>query len=464
MLIPRGSLTTRIVALVCFEAALIALAVAAGAWLRLGGDARILFLVEFGWQKTLFVTVVCQLCLYYSDLYDFRTVSDRRELFVRLTQALGATSVILAVAYFWFPQLMLGRGVFILSAGVVLLVITGWRVAFEWITRALGPRERLLLIGTGPGAIELARELHELRHTLGVQIVGFVDPDPAKIGRPVLNPGVIGTIADVPAIVRAQRVDRVVVSLADARGKLPVDQLLEMKLNDGVAFDHLASVYEEYTGKIAVENLRPSWFIFSDGFRKSAVLLTVKRVIDLIVGGVGFVLALPIMGLVALLVKLTSRGAVLYHQARVGQQGRIFTVHKFRSMVTDAEADTGAVWSQPDDRRITPIGRFLRRSRLDELPQLWNVLRGDMSLVGPRPERPEFVRSLTDQIPFYGQRHVVRPGLTGWAQVRYTYGASVEDAMEKLQYDLYYIKNMSLALDLFVLFSTVKTVMQRQGA
>jgi sugar transferase (PEP-CTERM system associated) len=464
MLIPRGSLTTRIVALVCFEAALIALAVAAGAWLRLGGDARILFLVEFGWQKTLFVTVVCQLCLYYSDLYDFRTVSDRRELFVRLTQALGATSVILAVAYFWFPQLMLGRGVFILSAGVVLLVITGWRVAFEWITRALGPRERLLLIGTGPGAIELARELHELRHTLGVQIVGFVDPDPAKIGRPVLNPGVIGTIADVPAIVRAQRVDRVVVSLADARGKLPVDQLLEMKLNDGVAFDHLASVYEEYTGKIAVENLRPSWFIFSDGFRKSAVLLTVKRVIDLIVGGVGFVLALPIMGLVALLVKLTSRGAVLYHQARVGQQGRIFTVHKFRSMVTDAEADTGAVWSQPDDRRITPIGRFLRRSRLDELPQLWNVLRGDMSLVGPRPERPEFVRSLTDQIPFYGQRHVVRPGLTGWAQVRYTYGASVEDAMEKLQYDLYYIKNMSLALDLFVLFSTVKTVLQRQGA
>ena len=464
MLIPRGSLTKRIVALVCFEAALIAVAVAAGAWLRLGGDARILFLVEFGWQKTLFVTVVCQLCLYYSDLYDFRTVSDRRELFVRLTQALGATSVILAVAYFWFPQLMLGRGVFILSAGVVLLVITGWRVAFEWITRALGPRERLLLIGTGPGAIELARELHELRHTLGVQIVGFVDPDPAQIGKPVLNPGVIGTIGDVPAIVRAQRVDRVVVSLADARGKLPVDQLLEMKLNDGVAFDHLASVYEEYTGKIAVENLRPSWFIFSDGFRKSAVLMTVKRVIDLIVGGMGFVLALPIMVLVALLVKLTSRGAVLYHQARVGQHGRIFTVHKFRSMVTDAEAETGAVWSQPNDGRITPIGRLLRRTRLDELPQLWNVLRGDMSLVGPRPERPEFVRSLTDQIPFYGQRHVVRPGLTGWAQVRYTYGASVEDAMEKLQYDLYYIKNMSLALDLFVLFSTVKTVLQRQGA
>jgi sugar transferase (PEP-CTERM system associated) len=412
----------------------------------------------------LLVAVVCQLCLYYSDLYDFRIVSDRRELFVRLTQALGATSVILAVAYFWLPQLMLGRGVFILSAAVVLVVITGWRVAFEWITRALGPRERLLLIGTGPGSVELARELHELRHTLGVKIVGFVDPDPAQVGKPVLNPGVIGTIADVPTIVRAHRVDRVVVSLADARGRLPVDQLLDMKLNDGVSFDHLASVYEEYTGKIAVENLRPSWFIFSDGFRKSAALITAKRAIDVAVAAVGLMLAFPVMLLVAALIKLTSRGPTLYHQARVGQHGRIFTVHKFRSMVDAAEAGTGAIWSQPNDQRITPIGRFLRRARIDELPQLWNVLRGDMSLVGPRPERPEFVRSLTEQIPFYGQRHVVRPGLTGWAQVRYTYGASVEDAMEKLQYDLYYIKNMSLALDLFVLFATVKTVLQRQGA
>ena len=464
MLIPRGSLTTRTVAVVCFEAALIALAVAAGAWLRLGGDANILFWVEYGWQKTILVTIVCQLCLYYSGLYDFRIVSDRPELFIRLIQALGATCVILAVAYYWFPQLILGRGVFILSVGIVLLVLTGWRVAFEWITRALGPRERLLLIGTGDGAVKLARELHELRHTLGVQIVGFVDPDPAQVGRPVLNPGVVGAIGDVPAIVRAERVDRVVVSLVDARGKLPVDQLLEMKLNDGVAFDHLASVYEEYTGKIAVENLRPSWFIFSDGFRKSAVLITVKRVVDLIVGAIGLVLALPIMAIVALLVKLTSRGPVLYHQARVGQHGRIFTVHKFRSMVADAEAETGAIWARENDSRVTPIGGILRRTRLDELPQLWNVLRGDMSLVGPRPERPEFVRSLTDQIPFYGQRHVVRPGLTGWAQVRYTYCATVEDAMEKLQYDLYYIKNMSLALDLFVLFSTVKTVLQRRGA
>jgi sugar transferase (PEP-CTERM system associated) len=461
---PRSSLPARTFWLVCFEAALVFLAVWAGVWLRVGEETELLFWVENGWAKTLFVALVCQICLYYADLYDFRTVSERRELFVRLMQALGATSLILAFAYFWFPALMLGRGVFVLSAGILLIVIAGWRIAFEWLTRALGPRERLLLVGTERGAIALAQELHAQRHTLGVEIVGFVDPDPAKVGAPVINPGVIGTIADIPAIVRSHRVDRVVVSLGDARGKLPVDRLLEMKLKDGVGFDHLASVYEEYTGKIAVENLRPSWFIFSDGFRKSGALLTAKRLLDLVVAGIGLVLAAPLMLIVALLVRVSSRGPVLYHQDRVGQNGRVFIVHKFRSMVTDAEKATGAVWAQKNDKRITPIGGFLRRSRLDELPQLFNILRCDMSLIGPRPERPEFVQALTERIPFYGQRHVVRPGLSGWAQIRYTYGASVEDAMEKLQYDLFYIKHMSLSLDLFIMFSTIKTVLQRRGA
>jgi sugar transferase (PEP-CTERM system associated) len=236
-----------------------------------------------------------------------------------------------------------------------------------------------------------------------------------------------------------------------------------MKL-DGVTFDHLASVYEEYTGKIAVENLRPSWLIFSSGFRKSAWLAAAKRALDLLAASVGVVLAAPVMVLVAAAIRLSSAGPALYHQERVGRQGRPFTVHKFRSMRMDAEAATGAVWATTDDPRITPLGRFLRRTRLDELPQLWNVLKGDMSFVGPRPERPEFVRQLTEQIPFYGQRHVVRPGLTGWAQVRYTYGASVEDALMKLQYDLYYIKNLSLALDLYIIFSTIKTVVLRRGA
>jgi exopolysaccharide biosynthesis polyprenyl glycosylphosphotransferase len=243
-----------------------------------------------------------------------------------------------------------------------------------------------------------------------------------------------------------------------------MDQLLEMKL-DGVAFDHLASVYEEYTGKIAVENLRPSWLIFSEGFRRGRGLAVLKRLIDIVTASIGLVIGAPIMLLLAVAVKLTSPGPALYHQRRVGLQGREFTVHKFRTMRQDAEALTGPVWaSKEGDSRVTPIGRWLRRARLDELPQLWNVLKGEMSFVGPRPERPEFVSDLTHQIPFYRQRHVVRPGLTGWAQVRYTYGASTEDALQKLQYDLYYIKNLSLSLDFLIVVDTIKTVILRRGA
>jgi sugar transferase (PEP-CTERM system associated) len=319
-------------------------------------------------------------------------------------------------------------------------------------------------VGTSAAAVALARELFERRHELGVEIVGFVDPDPARVGAAVLNPGVVGTIEDIPSIVRARGVDRVVVSLADARGKLPMDKLLEMKL-DGVAFDHLASVYEDYTGKIAVENLRPSWLIFSDGFKKSRVLAAAKRATDIVISLVGIILAAPIAAIVALAVRLTSSGPVFYHQSRVGLMGRVFTVHKFRSMREDAEAESGPVWaSKAGDPRVTPIGIWLRRLRLDELPQLWNVLKGDMSLVGPRPERPEFVSELTRDIPFYGQRHIVRPGLTGWAQVRYTYGASTEDALQKLQYDLFYIKNLSISLDVFIITETIKTVLMRKGA
>jgi len=256
--------------------------------------------------------------------------------------------------------------------------------------------------------------------------------------------------------------DQVVVSLADARGRLPMDKLLEMKI-DGVRFAHLATIYEKYTGKIAVENLRPSWLIFSDGFRKGRLQDLVKRALDIAFAGVGLLLALPIVLLVALAVRLSSRGPAMYHQERVGQYGRVFVLHKFRSMRVDAEKDTGAVWAKSNDDRVTSIGNFIRRTRLDELPQLWNVLRGDMSLVGPRPERPQFVSSLTREIPYYGQRHSVRPGVTGWAQVRYAYGASVEDALEKLQYDLFYIKNRTLSLDLFIIAKTVKTVLMRKG-
>jgi sugar transferase (PEP-CTERM system associated) len=457
-------LTGRSLVLVALETALIVLAVAIGTYVRLGADAIAPFvLYEGGLLKALLVAGVLQACLYYADLYDLRVVRDRGALFLRIVNSLAAAAFILAAVYFWLPDLVIGRGVFIIAAVLVVGFVVGWRLAFDWLTRRVRPRERLLLVGTSAAAVALARELFDRRSELGVEIVGFIDADRAQVGAPLINPGVIGTIEDIPSIVRARSVERVVVSLADARGKLPMDKLLEMKI-DGVGFDHLASVYEEYTGKIAVENLRPSWLIFSPGFRKTRLLLSSKRLLDLVLGSAGLVLSLPLMALIAAAVKLSSAGPVMYKQQRVGQHGRIFTVNKFRSMRDDAEAHTGPVWASKNDSRITPVGRWLRRFRLDELPQLWNVLTGDMSLVGPRPERPEFVTELTEQIPFYGQRHILRPGLTGWAQIRYTYAATREDALEKLQYDLFYIKNLSLVLDLFIMLSTVKTVIGAKGA
>ncbi len=359
---------------------------------------------------------------------------------------------------------MIGRGVFALASVLIVAVVAGWRMAFEWLSLRGAPAERLLIVGTNNAAVALARELFERRSELGVELVGFVDTDASKVGAPLINPGIIGTIADIPAIVRDRKVDRVVVSLVEARGRLPMDELLAMKLNQGVRFDHLPSVYEQYTGKIAVENLRPSWMIFSEGFRKSPTLEAIKRTFDVVLALLGLVLAAPLMAIVAPLIRLTSPGPALYSQKRVGKDGVIFTIYKFRSMRSDAEAATGAVWAKVGDTRTTPFGRFLRRSRLDELPQLWNVLIGDMSFVGPRPERPEFIAELTKQVPFYGQRHAVRPGLTGWAQVRHRYGSTVDDSLQKLQYDLYYIKNMSIVFDVLIVVETVKTVLVRVGS
>jgi sugar transferase (PEP-CTERM system associated) len=404
------------------------------------------------------IALVCQICLYYSDLYDFRRVGDRKELLVRIIQSLGAASFFLAAIYFWFPATMIGRGIFLISAVFVTVFVAGWRIVFEWLTHQLGPRQRLLLVGTGAASVKLEQELQERGPALGVEVVGFVDTDQGTVEREFSGTArIIGRIEDIPAIVRERAVDRVVVSLAEARGRLPMDKLLEMKLQ-GVSFDHLASVYEEYTGKIAVENLRPSWLIFSSGFHDTRARRAAKRLIDVVSAAAGLIVAAPVMLLVAALVRLTSPGPVLFRQTRAGHHGRLFTLYKFRSMRADAEAQSGPVWAQPGDTRVTPVGHFLRVSRLDELPQLWNVLVGAMSLVGPRPERPEFVEELTRDIPFYGQRHVVRPGITGWAQVKYKYGATKEDALEKLQYELYYIKNMSLALDLVIMVHTVKTM------
>ena len=280
-IIPRG-VTLRGLVLVLAESALIVGAVGLAAYIRFGEWMWVVMAEEHGFAKALLIAGVCQTCLYYTDLYDFRKVGDHRDLFTRIAQALGASSFILAVIYFWFPSTMIGRGVFFIAALLVISLIIGWRIGFDWLMRKIGPRERLLLVGTSIAAVKLAREIFERRQELGVEIVGFVDADPAKVGEPVLNPGVIGTVEDISTIVRDRSVDRVVVSLADARGKLPMEKLLEIKLQ-GVSFDHLASVYEEYTGKIALENLRPSWLIFSSGFQGAQTLRSVKRAMDVVV-------------------------------------------------------------------------------------------------------------------------------------------------------------------------------------
>jgi sugar transferase (PEP-CTERM system associated) len=453
----RRSLT-----LMACESVFITCAVTLSAYVLAGDQARPIFNSQVIVWKSLLIAFVCQLCLYYADLYEFGLTGDRRELFGRILKALGVSSMILATLYFWFPALIIGHGVVAIAALIAVGLVIGWRLTFAWVATSLVPRERFLIIGTSPTAVSFARELQR-REELGIEIVGFVDPEVSPGVGVVQSLNVIGTIADIPAIVRERSVDRVVVSLADARGKLPMPTLLQMKL-DGVMFDHLASVYEEYTGKIAVENLRPSWLIFADGFRKTRRQKIVKRVTDVCGAAAALVVLLPVMLLVALAVRLTSRGPILYRQRRVGENGRLFDVHKFRSMHENAEAATGPVWAAKGDARITRLGLILRSTRLDELPQLWNILCGHMSLVGPRPERPEFVSALTQRIPFYAQRHIVKPGLTGWAQVRYTYGASVEDAMEKLQYDLFYIKHMSIVLDVMIMLETVKTVLLRRGA
>ena len=458
--------TWRSFILVAGETALLVAAVVISSIVIGGSQAWELLTDNTAFLRVLLIVLVCQVCLHYTDLYDLRTIQTKRDLATRLMRAIGATSLILGIAYWMFPLLVVEQGVFLMTAAMAIVLVMAWRSAFDVITSRLMPRERLLLVGTSPAAIVLARELFERRQELGVDIVGFVDPDPTRVGAPVINPGVVGTIDDIPGLTARMRVDRVVVSLSDQRGKLPMDQLLDVRLRSGVLFDHLASVYEEYTGKIALENLRPSWLVFSTGFRKSRLITAVKRVFDITAAVCGLILSLPLTIITAIVVKLESpRDPVLYHQERVGLNGATFTIHKFRTMKSDAEAATGPVWSAGDhDPRITRVGHFMRKTRLDEIPQLFNVLIGQMSLIGPRPERPSFVEKLTQQIPFYGQRHVVKPGVTGWAQVRYSYGASVEDAIEKMQYDLYYVKHMSLMFDVMIALETIKTVVLRRGA
>ncbi len=412
--------------------------------------------------KILLVTLICQLCLYYNDFYDLTLVHSNRELVVRLLQAAGAASIVLAALYFLLPDLMIGDGIFVSALFVFLVAILGWRLLFNQVSGSMTLQERLLFVGTGDTARKVARQILD-QHEFAYRVIGFIDDDASRIGERIVNPAIVGTPADIDRLIATHRIDRIVVGLSDRRGKLPVEELLRAKLA-GIRVEDATTTYERVTGKILIDDLRPSWLIFSDGFRVSRVTRFMKRTIDLALSVVLAAATLPLMIVTALLILCEDGRPILYRQERVGENGRTFTLAKFRSMRTDAEKAGQPIWARDGDDRITRIGRFIRMTRLDELPQLWNVLRGDMSFVGPRPERPFFVEQLALQIPFYQQRHAVKPGLTGWAQVKYRYGSSLEDAMEKLRYDLYYIKHLSVIFDLTIVVDTVKVVLFRRGA
>ncbi|MBK7644061.1 MAG: TIGR03013 family PEP-CTERM/XrtA system glycosyltransferase [Planctomycetes bacterium] len=478
--------------------------------------------------SSLILAVVAQVAVAFNELYDVRISGSRYNRASRFVESAGSALMLVLfatwLAHIWrlssileFPPLTLGQKVqaliFALLSGFLLLYL--WRGFFHWLLRRANFAERVLVLGSGRVAHQLAREMIE-RPDAGFEVVALVQegevddltrtrPGGGQRGIPALSAEtdldtvaqrqdgttidtrslvvapLAGTAVLEPAtavpgngnghgqhaprlqqIAEAKSIDLIAVAIQDRRKNLPTEELLECRLA-GIAVREQEALYEQITGRIAIESLRPSYLIFNEGFSRQPWNELGKRLLDVSVSLLVLLLTWPLMLFTAIAVRLDSAGPILFSQERVGRDNRNFTLYKFRSMRADAEKLSGPVWATADDPRITRVGRFIRRTRLDELPQLFNVLSGDMSMVGPRPERPHFVADLAARIPYFGQRHIVKPGLTGWAQINYRYGSTFEDAVQKLQYDLFYIKNQSLLFDVSILFNTVKTVILRKG-
>ncbi len=426
-----------------------------GAVYELREDSFLVLNYEYGYFKIFAVTAIVMVCSHWFDLYDTARLPAKGELYFRLLLVPGLLAFVLAAVSYVRPSYLLGNG----SSAVGLLILTvalfGWRLGYGWLIQLPMLQERIYVLGTGERAQRLVQGLRQ-NPELGVEVASWT----GKLEGAVTRESIAAHLTEV---VTKYKVHRVVVAMPDRRGTTPMLELLDLRMK-GVKIEEAASWLEKISGKIEVENLYPSWLVFGHGFRRSSTFQLTRRSISILVSLVGLVLTAPLIPLIMLVVRLDSPGPVFYRQRRVGKGGNIFDVIKFRTMRQDAEAGNGPQWAGEHDPRVTRVGKFLRASRLDEIPQLWCVLKGDMAFVGPRPERPEFVEWLSREIPYYGVRHIVRPGLTGWAQVRYKYGSTVDDAREKLQYDLYYIKNASIGLDLLIMFQTIKTVLLRRGA
>ncbi len=415
------------------------------------------------WLRGLIFAWVIALAFYMVGLYDYSRNRVGRSMWLKLAQGFAVGGALLGILYYLTGKtLMLGRGVFVIAVLTSMALVSGWRHFYQWALGRSLFSERVLIIGTDDAAVALARDIVDRGH-LGYRVVGLLSNDLEEVGKRLFNPSVIGTVNEVAQVARAEKATRIVVASANHRGNLDLDGLLECK-HRGIQVSTLPSYIEEVSGRVTLDDPRlRSRLIFAESFVGSRATRTAKRAMDVIVSLVGLVIAAPVIALIALAVAVTSPGPVLFRQSRVGKDGKTFVLIKFRSMRVDAETD-GALWATDNDPRVTAVGGFLRKTRLDELPQLWNVLKGDMSLVGPRPERPVFVEQLTLMNPLYRQRLAVRPGITGWAQIKSSYAASHEEQMEKLEYDLYYVKNLSVALDLSILVSSLRIVLLGLGA
>jgi sugar transferase (PEP-CTERM system associated) len=443
------------------EACLVALAFVIASVTRLGlTDASLMLNYEQGGFKIFVVSAIFVGCMYYFDLYDSLILSNKREVLTRLIQVLGVACILLAVIYYAYPPLQIGRGIFAIGLCFVAVFLLLWRRLFSAINSQAQFAERVLIFGMGPLAESLAAELGA-RPELGIRVVGQMSGENQAFERE-------DSIADDKSnaeflhLVDTYRAERIVVAMNERRGVLPVKALLQLK-SRGVRIQDGTQMYEAVTGKLPIESLRLSWLLFSPGFEVSRWLFAYKRVSSVIWSTVGLILTLPLMALIALAIRLDSEGPVVFRQKRVGQNGETFTLFKFRTMIHGADQDDNHRPAEKKDRRFTRFGTFLRRTRMDELPQLLNILRGDMHFVGPRPFVPNQEKVCSESIPFYSQRLAVKPGATGWAQVNRGYNVTLEDNKDKLAYDLFYIKNISVGLDLLILFKTAKILILGRG-
>jgi len=448
---------TRTVILPLCEAILIGSCFLLATLIALGpGDAFIALNYEQGWLQIGGVTLITLILSYYFDLYEPQLVSSRLDVYFRVLLVLAFDCFIVSGLMYFSPELGISRNVPVLGFGLLTLALIAWRRAYDWIVWLPAFRERVYILGAGDHARLMVQTLRS-RPDVGMEVVDWEEIDIEQAERREYWVENLLRLATQRPIV-----NRVIIAMDSQRGELPVQELLDLRFR-GVAVEEAGTLRERLSGKIPLDGLRPSHFLYAEGFRIRPSQQLSRQIVSTLAAAIGLLLFLPFFPFVVLSIKLSSKGPIFFKQTRVGAGGRHFHVYKFRSMRTDAEA-AGAKYATKDDPRVYRFGGVMRKTRIDEIPQLWNVLKGDMGFVGPRPERPEFVPWLAEQLPFYNLRHLIRPGLTGWAQVRYGYGATLAESREKLEYDLYYVKHMSLGLDLLIMFETIKIILRRRGA